>query len=72
MYLQHFGLKHAPLGKQCKVLWDEGQLERLSTKFQWLLDSPGIGLLTAEAGLGKTAMMRRLTAKLNPNQYKVL
>jgi len=72
MYLQHFGLKHAPLGKQCKVLWDEGQLERLSTKFQWLLDSPGIGFLTAEAGLGKTAMMRSLTAKLNPHQYKVL
>lgn len=71
MYLQHFGLKHAPLGKGCKALWDEGQLAQLSTKFKWLLESPGIGLLTAEAGLGKTAMLRSLTEKLNPHTYRV-
>lgn len=71
MYLEHFGLKHAPLGKQCKTLWDEGQLKQLSTKFRWLLESPGIGVLTAEAGLGKTAMLRSLTDELNPHQYAV-
>lgn len=72
MYLQHFGLKHAPLGKQCKVLWDAGQLKELTKKFQWLLDTPGIGLLTAEAGLGKTAMLRSITQSLNPHQYSVV
>ncbi len=40
MYLQHFGLKYAPLGKQCKTLWDDGQLKQLKQKFQWLLDAP--------------------------------
>ena len=72
MYLQHFGLKHAPLGKQCKTLWDEGQLAQLSTKFKWLLDSPGVGVLTAEVGIGKTAIFRSLTNKLNPHEYTVI
>ena len=72
MYLQHFGLTHAPLGKQCKKLMDNTQLEQLKKKFQWLLDSPGIGVLTAEPGLGKTAMLRQLTKTLNPHQYQVI
>lgn len=72
MYLQHFGLKHAPLGKQSKTLMDDGQLTQLKQKFQWLLDSPGVGVLTAEPGLGKTAMFRHLTATLNPHQYQVV
>jgi len=72
MYLQHFGLKHAPLGKQCKTLWDDGQLTELREKFQWLLECPGVGVLTAEPGLGKTAMVRHLTETLNPHQYQVI
>jgi len=72
MYLQHFGLTHAPLGKQCKTLWDkDGQLDALRTKFEWLLASPGVGVLTAEPGLGKTAMIRHLTKTLNQHQYQV-
>lgn len=72
MYLQAFGLTHAPLGKQCKALWDDGQFTVLKQKFQWLLDSPGVGVLTAEPGLGKTAMMRHLTKSLSPHQYQVV
>lgn len=72
MYLQHFGLKHAPLGKQTNTLWDGGQLKRFARCFQWLLDSPGIGILTAEPGLGKTAMMRKLTQHLDPHRYQVI
>jgi len=72
MYLQHFGLTHAPLGKQCKKLWDGGQLKPLQQKFQWLLDSPGVGILTAEPGLGKTAILRHITSTLNTHQYKVV
>jgi len=72
MYLQHFGLKHAPLGKKCKMLWEHTQLLELKQKFQWLLDTPGVGVLTAEPGLGKTAMLRHLTGALNPHQYLVV
>ncbi len=72
MYLRHFGLKHAPLGKQCQTLFESPQLTELVTKFNWLLESPGIGVLTAEPGLGKTAILRQITQQLNPHEYQVI
>jgi type II secretory pathway predicted ATPase ExeA len=72
MYLQHFGLTHAPLGKTLPELWDDGALTRLKERFLWLLEAPGIGLLTGEPGVGKTAMLRHLTAALNPHRYPVI
>ncbi len=72
MYQQHFGLKHAPLGKQVSELWDDGTLSTLGARFQWLLESPGVGLLTGEAGVGKTAALRQLTQALNPHRYQVI
>ncbi len=72
MYQQHFGLKYEPLGKQTTELWDDGDFSQLKERFQWLLDSPGVGLLTGEAGVGKTAALRQLTASLNPHQYQLI
>jgi len=71
MYLQHFGLTHAPFGKECKELWQHQQLTDLQQQFNWLLQSPGLGLLTAEPGLGKTAALRQIAHALNPHQYHV-
>src|SRR5436309_649912 len=70
MYKQFFGLKHAPFGKECP-LWNNGQLMDLERQFKWLLQSPGLGLLTGESGLGKTAALRKITQELNPHQYAV-
>ena len=72
MVLQHFGLKHDPLGKAQSELWDDGALARLNQRFTWLLESPGVGLLTGEAGVGKTAALRQLTQALNPHRYQVV
>ena len=72
MVLQHFGLNHYPLGKASAELWDDGVLARLNERFTWLLDSPGVGLLTGEAGVGKTAALRQLTRALNPHRYQVV
>lgn len=72
MHLQHFGLRHAPLSKATAELWDDGQFSQLRERFQWLLDSPGIGLLSGEPGVGKTASLRRLTETLNPHRYQVI
>jgi adenylylsulfate kinase-like enzyme len=72
MYQQHFGLKHAPLGKPIPELWDDGTLATLGERFQWLLESPGVGLLTGPAGVGKTAALRQLTRALNPHRYQVI
>jgi len=72
MYRLHFGLRHAPLGKECNDLWNNDQIDDIERQFNWLLKSPGLGLLTAEPGLGKTAALRRLSKKLNPHEYKVI
>lgn len=72
MYTSSFGITHAPLGKNIQELWDNGQITQLSQKFHWLLQTPGIGLLTAEPGLGKTAALRQITATINPHQYQLI
>ena len=72
MYLQHFGLRHPPLGKEITQPWDDGALEHLTQRFNWLLQSPGIGLITGEPGVGKTVALRSLTRTLNPHRYLVL
>lgn len=71
MYQAFFGLTQPPLGKESLALWDGGQLAGLTQQFNWLLQSPGVGLLTAEPGLGKTAALRQVTRSLNPHQYMV-
>ena len=72
MYLQHFGLRHLPLSKDIVEPWDDGALEQLTQRFAWLLQSPGLGLLTGEPGVGKTAALRSLTRALNPHRHLVL
>lgn len=69
MYLQHFGLRHRPLGKESVALWDDGMMAGLGERFAWLLNSPGVGLITGEPGVGKTAALRQLTHDLNPHRY---
>ena len=72
MYLQHFGLHHAPLGKDMTELWDDGTLASLTERFNWLLQSPGVGLITGEPGVGKTAALRTMTRTLNPHRYHIV
>ena len=50
MILQHFGLKHLPLSKESPEIWDDGSLTSLRESFQWLLHTPGLGLLSGGAG----------------------
>jgi type II secretory pathway predicted ATPase ExeA len=72
MYRRHFGLTHCPLSKQTKALWDDGALVALNQRFNWLLGTPGMGLLTGEPGVGKTAWIRQLTKELNPHRYQII
>jgi len=72
MYLQHFGLRHPPLGKECTELWDDGAMTHFRERFAWLLQSPGIGLITGESGVGKTAALRQLTRNINPHRHQVV
>lgn len=72
MYRQHFGLSSQPLGKDVKELWDDGQITLLNDRFQWLLENPGVALLTGDAGVGKTSALRCIANGLNPHRYQVI
>ncbi len=72
MYLQHFGLKHDPLGKTIRQAIKQPQSIALEQKLNWLLQTKGIGLVTGEAGTGKTTSIREWTKTLNPMTHKVI
>lgn len=75
MYQQRFSLKCHPIPKdaQGKTFFDKtpGYI-RLARGFQRLLEDGGLGVLTAEAGVGKTASLRNLCNQLPRPEYLVL
>src|SRR5882724_9110040 len=70
-----FSLTHYPLPKdaQGKTCYDKSAGQgRLARCFQQLLDDPGLGVLTSEAGVGKTTGIRNLCMALPRPDYLVL
>jgi MSHA biogenesis protein MshM len=75
MYRQRFSFTGHPFPKDAhgKTFFDKspGHL-RLARRFQHLVDDPGLGVLTAEPGIGKTAALRNLCAQLPRPDYLVI
>ena len=74
-YRQRFGLTHHPLPRGaagntffCQTVG----LNRLEDCFQDLLEDPGLGVLTAEAGVGKTAAVRNICSQLPAPDFLVV
>jgi MSHA biogenesis protein MshM len=75
MYRKRFGLTCHPLPKnaQGKTFFEKSPgYALLERRFKQLVDDPGLGVLTAEAGVGKTAAMRNLCGKLPQPEYLTL
>ena len=75
MYRQRFGLTGHPLPKdaQGKTFFEHGPgYKKLQRAFRQLVEDPGLGVLTADAGVGKTAAIRNLCAQLPRPDYLVL
>lgn len=75
MYRQRFGLTGHPLPKdaQGKTFFDKSPgYKKLERAFGQLVEDPGLGVLTADAGVGKTAAIRNLCASLPRPDYLVL
>ena len=75
MYRQRFGLSGHPLPKdaQGKTFFDKTPgYKKLERAFGQLVEDPGLGVLTADAGVGKTAAIRNLCASLPRPDHFVL
>jgi MSHA biogenesis protein MshM len=73
MYRQRFGLTGHPFPKdaQGKTFFETPDYKKLARRFHLLAQEPGIGVLTADAGMGKTASIRNLCAGLPRPDHKV-
>lgn len=75
MYRQRFGLTQHPLPKDAhgKTFFEKSpSYQRLERAFCELLEDRGVGLLTGEPGVGKTAALRNLCHKLPAPDYRVI
>lgn len=75
VYRKRFGLAHDPLPRDAvgKSFFDADEAyQRLRRTFGYLASTPGLGLLTGEAGSGKTAALRNLCDQLPEPEYRVV
>jgi MSHA biogenesis protein MshM len=75
MYRHRFSLTGNPLpkGAQGPTFFDKTPgYQKLKQRFAQLVEDPGLGVLTAEPGVGKTAAMRNLCAQLPRPDYLVV
>jgi len=73
MYRKHFGLTQNPFAKnhQPDQLFASSASTELETRLHYLLQLCGIGLLTGEAGSGKTTICRKVCATLHSGRFRV-
>jgi len=75
MYRKRFGFTGHPLPKDARGKTFCEQMpgyQRLRNAFTQLLDDQGLGVLTGDAGVGKTAAIRNLCHKLPSPDHRVL
>jgi type II secretory pathway predicted ATPase ExeA len=74
MYQQRFDLIGPPLPQNAsgRTFSEPPGFDRLDRRFAMLAREPGLGVLTGEAGLGKTTGMRHLTEQLPRPDYQVV
>jgi type II secretory pathway predicted ATPase ExeA len=75
MYRKRFGLTGHPMPKnaQGKTFFDKtANYDRLRRAFARLIDEPGLGMLTSDPGVGKTAAIRNLCAALPKPDHLVI
>ena len=73
MYLAHFALTRYPfdIPLEPSELFPSAAITEAQVRLKHLLELRGIGLVTGEAGSGKTTVCRQLASTLHPGLYRV-
>jgi type II secretory pathway predicted ATPase ExeA len=73
-YMEYFDLDTAPFGRGIPVaeLMKSGQWNELNGRLKHVAYSRAFGLFTGDTGTGKTTALRRMSAELDKNRYKIL
>ena len=73
MFTQYFGLKFNPFSKELgeKDAFISKDAKELLSRLEYLKRTRGFFLLTAEAGFGKTTLLRKFSSSLNPGLFKI-
>lgn len=73
MYLKHFGLLFYPFGNDIPPdeMYASGATTELATRLGHLIEMSGVGLLTGDAGSGKSSACRAFAQRLHTGLYKV-
>ncbi len=73
MYRKHFALTHFPfdLVLEPEALFASSTITEAEARLKHLLELRAIGLVTGEAGSGKTTVCRKIAAALHPGLYRV-
>ena len=73
MYMRHFAFKRYPFDSALRPdeLFDSAAAREARSRIRHLLELRGIGLLTGEAGSGKTTLCRQAAAELHPGRHRV-
>ena len=73
MYRRHFAFTRLPFETPAETdeLFESNARREAEARLGHLVELRGIGLLTGEAGSGKTTVCRHLTAQLHPGLYRV-
>jgi len=74
MWETFFGFKKTPFSDcpDARQMFSSAAWLQVKTRFDFLVQHPGVGLLTGEVGAGKSTAARMFTSALNPNLHKVL
>jgi len=74
MYREFYSLSKSPFSKEIKTseAFSSSTFTELSLRLDYLKKARGIGLVTGDAGAGKTLTLRTFCENLNPSLYKVI
>jgi type II secretory pathway predicted ATPase ExeA len=74
MYRAFYSLSHHPFGKDIRPEdhFDSACFTEATARLKYLVGTRGIGVLTGEAGSGKTFVLRSLAASLSSSLYRLV